>query len=522
MDPENIKYLKPVPNIYEYGLKQITAAHIFYKRRGNYAHCLCSECGAEYEIRTTSTGDPFLDDAARIEMPKRDEETKCRSCKIKATYKPAGSFAAEWYEAHIVTGKKISDTEFVFRAFWLNKKIIKNCRMAFRCVEIRRIYLQKGKKPIRFSPSYYDSEKWTQGGSGDTYRYKVHPSTFKEIAKTGMFKYVPRCETVENEYYDDSWVMDYYIAAARYPDMEMIVKLGMKHLAFGLVRKYALNFNPRGKEIHDRLRINKERLKPFIESNGELRLLRFLQYERKTGQHWSNEEYEIAEDIYKHDYDGSSKLITAIKYPSLIKLGNYFRKKGIYYGEEKDYSKAYKARNEYFDYLNIRVKLGYDMTNDIILFPRDIHRRHNEMVLETEKEKIAIREREVLDKYPKIEKNYKKYSDIYSAAAAGYIIRPAKNAAEIVAEGRYLHHCVGGDGYLSKHNTGKSIILFLRKASEKDIPFITIEIRGDRIVQWYGAYDKKPQEEYFQAWLDTYTKELRKHNQKPEKKKKTA
>ena len=522
MDLENIKYLKPVPNIYEYGLKQITVAHIFYKRRGNYAHCLCSECGAEYEIRTTSTGDPFLDDAARIEMPKRDEETKCRSCKIKATYKPAGSFAAEWYESHIVIGKKISDTEFVFRAFWLNKKIIKNCRMAFRCVEIRRIYLQKGKKPIRFSPSYYDDSKWCQGGSGDTYRYKVHPSTFKEIAKTGMFKYVPRCKTVENEYWDDSWVMDYYIAAARYPDMEMIVKLGMKHLAFGLVTKYALNFNPRGKEIHDRLRINKERLKSFIESEGDLKLLRFLQCERKTGQHWNDEEFEIARDIYGHDYDGQSKLITAIEYPSLIKLGNYFKKKGIYYGEEKDYRKAYAARNEYFDYLNLRVKLGYDMTNDIILFPRDIHRRHNEAVLETEKEKIAIREREVLDKYPKIEKNYKKYSDIYSAAAAGYIIRPAKNAAEIVAEGRYLHHCVGGDAYLSKHDKGKSIILFLRKVSEQDIPFITIEIRGDKIVQWYGAYDKKPQEEYFQAWLDTYTKELQKHNEKPAKKKKTA
>lgn len=144
------------------------------------------------------------------------------------------------------------------------------------------------------------------------------------------------------------------------------------------------------------------------------------------------------------------------------------------------------------------------------------------MVLETERDKIAVREREVLGKYPKIEENYKKYSDIYSAAAAGYIIRPAKNAAEIVAEGRYLHHCVGLDTYLSKHNSGKSVILFLRKVSEPDIPFITIEIRGDHIVQWYGAYDKKPQEEYFQEWLDTYIEELKKHNQKPAKKKKTA
>ena len=522
MDPEKIKYLKPVPKIYEYGLKQITVAHIFYKRRGNYAHCLCSECGAQYEIRTTSTGDYFLDSAARIEMPARDEETTCRLCNIKATFKPAGSFAAEWYEKHIVVGKKISDTEFVFRAFWLNKQIRKNCRMSFRCVEIRRIYLQKGKKPIRFSPSYYDGDKWVEGGSGDTYRYSVHPSVFKEIAKTGMFKYVPRCIKIENQYYDDSWVMDYYIAAARYPDMEMIVKLGMEYLAEGLVKKLPINFNPRGREIHNRLRINKERLKYLIESKGNRQLIRLLQYEKKTGQHWNDEELKIARDIYESSYDGTAKLEAAIEYPSLIKLRNYFKKKGIYYGEELDYSAAYKMRGEYFDYLSLRAKLGYDMTNDIILFPKNIGRRHNEMVLETEKDKIAVREREVLKKYPKIAENYEKYSDIYSAAAAGYIIRPAKDAAEIVAEGRYLHHCVGLDAYLSKHNTGKSIILFLRKASEKDTPYITIEIKGNQIIQWFGAYDKKPQPEYFQAWLNTYTNELQKHNQKLAKKRKTA
>ena len=139
------------------------------------------------------------------------------------------------------------------------------------------------------------------------------------------------------------------------------------------------------------------------------------------------------------------------------------------------------------------------------------------MVLETEVKKSDKRKQEVLEKYPAIAERYKKLSDRYSAVAAGYIIRPAKNAAEIVEEGRVLHHCVGGDNYLSSHNTGKSTILFLRSAKEPDIPYITVEIKGEKILQWYGAYDKKPNEEFFKGWLDTYTKELEKRKQSKKK-----
>ena len=177
------------------------------------------------------------------------------------------------------------------------------------------------------------------------------------------------------------------------------------------------------------------------------------------------------------------------------------------------------------DYIDMRKKMGYDLSNEIVLFPRELHRRHNEMVLETENKKLDERKKEVLRKYPKIAEKYKKLSDIYSAAAAGYIIRPAKDAAEIVSEGRVLHHCVGSsDMYISAHNSGRSTILFLRKASDPDMPFITVEIKGEVIKQWFGAYDKKPDKEFFEGWLSTYTNELkkRKGKKKDEKAAKTA
>jgi hypothetical protein len=141
------------------------------------------------------------------------------------------------------------------------------------------------------------------------------------------------------------------------------------------------------------------------------------------------------------------------------------------------------------------------------------------MVLETEKAELDKRVKEVLERYPNIEKLYKKLSDKYSAAAGGLIIRPAKNAAEIVMEGRLLHHCVGGDMYLSRHSKGDSVILFLRKISDKDMPYITVEIKKTRIMQWYGEYDKKPDKEMITAWLNTYIHELEKREEEKQEKK---
>lgn len=78
-------------------------------------------------------------------------------------------------------------------------------------------------------------------------------------------------------------------------------------------------------------------------------------------------------------------------------------------------------------------------------------------------------------------------------------------------EGRILHHCVGGDDYLRKHNEGETYILMLRQQEEPEVPYITVEIDGNngRIIQWYGAHDKKPDEKNMQRWVDNYITRLK-------------
>lgn len=519
---ENI-YLEPVKGIEDYVRKLYNHHYIYYTRKGKYAECKCSECGKTYLIRTESTGDPFEDDLARVEKPARDVYTKCRQCSTKAIYKPAHHTKSEWHFERICVGQKIDDEHFVFRIFYSEQRIKQNCETLYGCSEDKRIFLEKGKKPSRYDNYAYYENDWHTGGTGENWYYKIHPKTYREIAKTGMFKYVPVVPTIMHHWREDCGIIDYYIAAARYPDFEMIIKMGLIEYADDLVRKVPVNPNPRGKTIEDRLRINKDRIKDLIACKGQRRYLFLYQNERKLGAHWTDEELAIIKDLRDHTFanEWNNKVLKVLQHVSPIRLKNYMKKQKMWIPGEKEPYNSQRRKNdlrrEYFDYLLMRADEGYDMTNDIILYPADFVRRRDEMLLQVEKAKQDKRKKEVLEKFPKIKSKYRRLSEKYSAAAGGYIIRPAKDAAEIVEEGRVLHHCVGGDSYLSSHNYGNSFILFLREADKKDIPFVTVEIRGEEIRQWYGAYDEKPNQNLIDAWLKTYTRELKKHKEKPKK-----
>lgn len=93
---------------------------------------------------------------------------------------------------------------------------------------------------------------------------------------------------------------------------------------------------------------------------------------------------------------------------------------------------------------------------------------------------------------------------------------------EIEDEGRILSHCVGG--YAERHAMGKLSIMFLRKASEPNKPYYTVEVskyggivqcRGYRNNVVQNGGEDKPQEikdfeQKYQRYLDRVFAEKRK------------
>lgn len=468
-----------------------TKGYIYYKRIGNFVECMCGACGNKYAGIAKASPDPFEALSQHTIKAGHNKEAICERCGYVTKYKAAGKIRSKFInEKYTYTiGQRMGKEEFVFRVFNVEQVMYADRKTEYDHQEYIRVFLRPGKKEQK---DYFIHDYWTGtdhwidhnlGGLSNIaipWNPEKSPNTWKEIQKTPMFKYVPKPE-------EDVCAIRYYIAAARYPDFEMIIKSGMEYLAIGLIYRTGTGYRSRGKTYYNRLGIQKDRVKDLIKKKGDTDVLKAYQIEKRAGKHWNDKEIEeVINRILTASKDDIIILSEVYKTFSPLKVKQYI--------EKTIQNEGCGAYVEYIDYLRMRKDAGYDLTNEIILFPKELYRKHNEMVLETEEKKAENRKKEVIKKYPKIAERYAKLSEQYSATAAGYIIRPAKNAAEIVEEGRTLHHCVGGDHYLSSHNNGSSTILFLRCAKEPDTPFITVQIKGEMIQQWYGAYDKKPQE----------------------------
>ena len=237
--------------------------------------------------------------------------------------------------------------------------------------------------------------------------------------------------------------------------------------------------------------------------------------EKRQGQNWTDEQ---VEHLAETDLSGT-QVEMATGYMTLQKLLNRIEKyAGCEYGTECSSASARirHTATTYADYLSMRINLGYDLNNTVYQQPQDLEAAHNKMVIETNKEKTDKHLKEMAERYPEIRHVYRRLRNKYLYEDDRYIIRPARSAEEIVMEGRLLHHCVGGNEYLNKHNTEKTYILMLRFKEKPEIPYITVEIdaKNPRILQWYGDKDKKPDKTNMQQWLDRYLNMLKEGNLK--------
>lgn len=85
-------------------------------------------------------------------------------------------------------------------------------------------------------------------------------------------------------------------------------------------------------------------------------------------------------------------------------------------------------------------------------------------------------------------KSNEKRIEMYQEIGTNFEIIVPEKPLDIVHEGASLHHCVAG--YVDKVASGKTTILFLRKASEPLKSFYTIEVQNSRIVQIHGLYNR--------------------------------
>lgn len=520
---ERLRNMPSIPEEFYEWCEDVLFKHdryIFYKRKGRYAEFSCGCCGETYRYATERTDNFEGQFEPIVAVPKEGQWGRCEKCGTEARYVATGRRSKiETKKTCYMIQKYGHDGGAVVRYFNIYKtSVAGEIPIYFDC-EVSRSFFIPGMNKVQKDYCIHNgwtgvNEWWPTNISG------MHPITLKEALlwpgsfeeiKGTMLQYSAIDGYVRD--YDYLKVVDYMETYWQIPALEMIVKMGMYKLANKLVtqnwQRNCIDCN--GNNAQEILMIQKCKIPKLVKERGSEAYHELLKAEYELGINLKEQEEDELVDLGVD----AEKIKILLGFMSAKKIINRIYS---YAGIEKngDIPLCGHARGVlkgvgqmYADYISMKAQAGYDMTNEINLHPRDLEAEHYKMVVETNKTELDKRMEEVRVLYENIRLNYSHVAEIYAYQDEKFIIRPAENAEEIVAEGKTLHHCVGGDAYLKNHAKGKSYILFLRPVEAAELPYVTIEISGTKIVQWYGKNNKKPDEKNIRKWLNRYIKGLR-------------
>lgn len=531
---ERIAHTPPLPTerILEYASTlRALSSHFLYYKKGRYkATVCCSACGNVREAYWRDGISHASTYASHIREPIEGHAGECPTCGKTGTFKAQGHAGRERInETHVFLIEKYKTKGAVVRYIQVEKEYrldeipgIKHPEMigaseTLRSVEIARTYIEPGKKPqtdYQKHDCYTGKDFWDDCNLYGLSNILIQPARILPESFENLKGTVLEYSSLEAYYKREAIAgtplnaSSYLACYQRTPQLEYLVKLKLYGIAEELIRyRYGIVVDATAKTLDSFLGIRKEHLNLLTKVRGNLDVLKLLQQEKNMDAHFTDEEIENLAQLRIQSIQEISEKMTIRKFLNRVAkyAGCDYRK-----GCTAAVGRLQSIAGEYLDYLDMRAKLGYDMTNTVYLYPKNLTDAHSRMVAESNARETDKRKQEAEERYTDIARKYKSLCKTFRYADDTYLIRPARSASEIIDEGRILHHCVGGDTYLDRHNKQKSMILFLRFKETPKEPYVTVEIDPQfKILQWYGAHDKKQDEKNLQKWLDRYTTMLK-------------
>lgn len=302
--------------------------------------------------------------------------------------------------------------------------------------------------------------------------------------------------------------------------VEMLMKAGLKEAVKDFAERKKSNaaaVNWYTENPFDAMGLTKPELKAFMDSRRDLNVLaKYKQMRRKNLPATITELDALRCELMSETM--FNRLIARMKRHKvgLERMQHYFEKVRAEEQHKKDHKKKGcttlgTIAGWWCDYLDAAEFLGYDLKNAVFLMPKGLKVHHDKAT--KARTKIVAEQAEAVAK-EKYAARRKKLVQRYTYTDGRWLIRPPADAAEIIAEGKTLKHCVGG--YADRHVEGTRTILFLRDRTRPHTPLVTIEMDGNGIVQIHGWDDertpckdnpqrKSPREiykEFLEEWLE--------------------
>lgn len=474
---------------------------IIYKR-GN-VNGICTVCGTQVR----AMGRRFTQSAYAT----------CPNCgaRVSCVLENGCSFAANYIE-NIVAVQKGTDGETVFFRQWLLHRdnsarwehiedfLQETVRYAIRGNKTAK-WQKQGKESYYMRTERYELDEWTRWQDNRIYdgSYFFYPTGIEEALSGTAMQYADLEGYLEERGHNKNpiYFLEYH---ARYPVIEFLWKAGYRNIVHN--RIFGMDRENRNAILWERKKL-KECFK------FPLRILKLMPPEewklddvQRANYLWKNYGERITDAEMRMALQSRTdvqNLTGAMPYAGIGKILKYIQKQTEKRKEEKGHT-TYTLEGiirAYRDYLRECEQLHFDLHDREILFPKDLVAAHDRTMEQVEFEKNKADQEKFQKAVEKLEK--------FAWSEGEFFIRPAREQMELTAEGKALHHCVGG--YIRDMAEGETAIFFLRKVSEPDKPFYTLELQKKRVIQCRtehnASYDRKPDVKNFvDMWMEKVVK----------------
>ena len=453
--------------------------YIYYKRRGKMLDGFCTHC------RTAVT----------LPIPKGAKKGKqldeviacCPHCGSKVRLKMAGRACRmqDWSRMEFI--QRVADG-FLVRSMVITRQheadYLKCPPEEWINEDFRTYFPLNGF--IRMFEYYHHhitgKDEWIFAQNAEPKEGVVYSKNLRQIFAGTRFQHSGLPEFLKHDSHtlrSDRYLEEYLQA----PVLELFSKIGMTRLVRGAV----------GDSYHGRIRFQNRNATNPAEALGitkqELREMRALNISGDGCELWLKMKeagYVVNAAMMKKLWSFGIADFWSVdrikKYGDILKTVEYMQSQG-----EKE-----RNLGDWADYIENSKKLGYDITDKSVKYPRKFRKMHDRFA-----DEVTARQNQFRNKAFK--RLYKKYSAIYGYADRNFIVILPKVPNDLIREGREMHHCVGT--YIGRYADEESIILFIRRREAPDVPFITAEVSPDnRPVQIQDKHDRKPPEEVMKFW----------------------
>ena len=297
------------------------------------------------------------------------------------------------------------------------------------------------------------------------------------------------------------WEIIFWEATLKYPMAESLLKTGWMDALADILdgARFAGSINLRSKTYYGVFGLNRQELNTVValhqrKSFDDVRM----------AVKWKNAGLPIDEKHLKMiDHIGDvSGMCSTFQKCGVARSLKYLRQQTRRITGEYDGAIAPRVAMDWSDYLDMAERAGMNLQLDAVKFPLDLKRRHNDLVLERNKQermqamkdaKPAIeKEAEKLEQQFHTENVCKKIRKIYEYDGSEYIIRVPDGAKDILQESEFLDHCIRrGTRYFERIATRESYIFFMRKKADPNTPWYTLEVEPGGTVRQKRSYSNE-------------------------------